>query len=63
MTQTDAILLGLQIMKECQEHGEEAGSCYACPFGKRNGTCLLSDGNSIPKDWNLGKEIYKLVEA
>lgn len=61
MTKLKATLLALKIIKECDKHSEENGSCRECPFGI-NGTCLVSGGNDIPHEWQIKEKLNELID-
>ena len=63
MTRIDAILTAMNIIRECEAHNENNGSCTSCPFGTSKGECLVCDGNDIPKEWRMGKVFLEAVEG
>ena len=60
MTKQKAVLMMLEIVKECQENSADEKGCRTCIFGCGN-SCLASDGNTIPTDWLINDKIYELL--
>lgn len=40
MTRIDVILMAMNIIRECEAHNENNGSCTSCPFGTTKGSAL-----------------------
>ena len=57
MTKEHALLIALEIINECKTHEDSCGDCIFSDKGLKNGNCLLSDGNDIPKYWSLRQRI------
>lgn len=56
MTRSDAVLMMLQIISECNKHTEDGTSCHGCPFGK-GPECMASGGGEIPTEWRIAEVI------
>lgn len=55
MTDNKALEIAIRIYNTCKKHDDR---CAECPFTV-NGSCMVSDGNSIPSDWNVKSLISK----
>ena len=62
MTKQKAVLLALKIIDECNMHSEENGSCRGCPFSMNGASCMVSEGNDIPHNWNIKDKLRELIE-
>ena len=60
MTKLEAITLLLTITNECDRQDSEGGCCKTCPFGSGN-SCLASEGNDIPHNWNIKDRLREMV--
>ena len=60
MTRQKAVLMMLEIVKECQENSGDEKGCRTCIFGCGK-NCLVSGGNDIPTDWLINDKIYELL--
>lgn len=49
MTDNKALEIAIRIYNTCVKNDDR---CNECPFNN-NGNCIVSDGNSIPTDWNI----------
>ena len=61
MTRIEAIKLMLAIVEECDKYDLEGATCSTCPFGSKDGYCLVSDGNDIPHNWKIKEKLRELV--
>ena len=62
MKKAKALKIMLQIVNECEKHGE-SGCGRECAFGDGKSSCLVSDGNDIPTTWRINQCVNKWMRG
>jgi hypothetical protein len=60
MTKLEAIRIMLEIVTECDKYDSEGNSCKTCPFGSDEGSCMVSEGNDIPHNWQIKDKLREI---